>query len=111
MKYDVERESYMFILSTGNELSCLLQDKMTQQVGRAMSTSRNRSSLTKGNKRGTEGRERHNLVLDLGNVTEKTITDMQRAFVQVYINVYIPQVSPSGREKWRHSIVSLEGQC
>lgn len=54
---------------------------MTQQVGRALSTRNDRGVMTKTNNR-VGGKEPYNLVLDLGNATEKTITDMQRAFVQ-----------------------------
>lgn len=50
------------------------QKKITQQqAGRAI-TSKSGGHSTK---------ERHNLVVDLGNRAQETITDMQRAFVQV----------------------------
>lgn len=52
----------------------LPQNKITQQqAGRAI-TSKGGGHSTK---------ERHNLVVDLGNHAQETITDMQRAFVQV----------------------------
>eukprot|EP00904_Undaria_pinnatifida_P008841 jgi/Undpi1/5087/HiC_scaffold_19.g08439.m1 len=51
------------------------QDKLTQQqAGRAI-TSKSGGHSTK---------ERHNLVVDLGNHAQETITDMQRAFVQIF---------------------------
>lgn len=77
--------AYRALLCLCSPLSLDLQNKKTkQQAGRAL--------ITKGVKgRGGGGgsvdpngnKERHNLVLDLGNHAQETITDMQRNFVQV----------------------------
>lgn len=78
------------------------QDKLTQQqAGRAI-TSKSGGHSTK---------ERHNLVVDLGNHAQETITDMQRAFVQVWCVAILQRSDVNAmkiHEKGKH--VQLSGK-
>ncbi|CAM9304088.1 unnamed protein product [Ectocarpus sp. 12 AP-2014] len=79
----------------------IVKDKVTRRVGKVIKDRQNKKTkqqaggalITKGVKgRGGGGggvdpngnKERHNLVLDLGNHAQETITDMQRNFVQIF---------------------------
>ncbi|CAM9092399.1 unnamed protein product [Pylaiella littoralis] len=61
------------------------QDKLTQQqAGRALTTKGAKSRGGSSGRNSNGHKERHNLVLDLGNHAQETITDMQRNFVQIF---------------------------
>lgn len=63
------------------------QDKLTQRqaAGRALTIkgAKGRGGGSGSGSDSSSNKERHNLVLDLGNHAQETITDMQRNFVQV----------------------------
>lgn len=74
------------LLSLYSPWSSDLQNKKTkQQAGRALVTKgvKGRGGGGGGSVDPNGSKERHNLVLDLGNHAQETITDMQRNFVQV----------------------------
>eukprot|EP00752_Nemacystus_decipiens_P006348 g5722.t1 len=83
----------------------MVKDKVTRRVGKVIKDRQNKLTQRQAGRtlaiRGAEGRgggrgggsgsdssssskERHNLVLDLGNHAQETITDMQRNFVQIF---------------------------